>query len=1105
MSPAPGNQVDAPTEPSVPCWLGRLYDGLIAVVLGALAYGLRAVAPLAMVSWDEPAWVLRSVRFLLGLRAGDLAQTLQTGHPGVTTMWMGALSLDWHRLVTGRVSLAALESAARIQFPEQLHDAAALRELAALLPDAKPGIWLANALVVIGAYLLLSRLLTRRMAVVAGLALALSPYYTALGRLLHLDALTAGLMLLSLLAALLHLERGRRGALLLSGALAALATLTRSVGLLMAPAAAMVIVWAWWRRRERRPLDLARAVGLWAAGWIACFVALWPALWVAPQRAITTLLSLSVEYAALDPGATATFFRGEVVDEAGALFYPLAVWLRMTPLALLFGGFSLAAAAVRLPLQRDGARRRLTLALTLFAVLLLAALALAGKKFDRYALPALLALETLGGLGLALALDLVAERVLRPGTLRLVWRSLGVALLGALLLALGWVGEALPLYPGQLLAYYNPVAGGLARAGETLPVGWGEGVPEAATYLAGLPAAERLTVATWSTAGVAPYFPGHTVPLVEERLPEADYVLVYIADAQNENAAANRYFFGVRPAQYVVRIEGVPVAWVFANDDPALSAWLQRSQAGQMVVLSNMDTALTARHPELPWAELPRDDPAAIEQALPAATAGADSVIYLRYNWHNTAGRLIQTQLDQSALLVETRPFRLGTARRYVQVPGRPPTLVAPEKPANAEWQGGLTLQAYGVAESAQYRQAVGVALQFAPQAPQPENWHLYARVLDDQGRVWGSLDERLVARDGLPATAWQPGQAYLAQVAIPLKAGIPWGEYRVVMGLYALDDQQPLALLDATGRAAGAELALGTVRVGPALIPASDEELSEHTALEIDLGGVTLLGYRLDREAYATGQQADVALFIRPRGQLAPEVQAVLGWRGSHGVVAWTPPQPLAGPGRRSEDWRSGEALEIHHRVPVPDQLAAGEHTLLLDVRAGPNGESLLAQPVALTDVTVTRIERVYGPPALQYAQTATLGGTARLLGYDLPAATLSPGEALSLTLYWQALAAEPRDLTVFVHLVDAEGQVRGQVDAWPAGGARPTSSWAPGEIIVDAHQVALDAAAPPGVYRLAVGLYDAATLARLPALDAGGQRCADDAVLLDAVIAVE
>ena len=269
----------------LPRWLCALYDALAALVLFAISYAQRAVAPLAMVSWDEPAWVLRSTRFLLALRSGDWAQTLQTGHPGVTTMWTGALSLNWHRLVTGRVSLAALESAARIRFPEQVQDAAALRELAALLPYAKGGIWLVNALIVVAAYLLLRQLLPRRMAWVAGLALALSPYYTALSRLLHLDALTAGLMLLSLLAALVHLERRQAWAIALSGALAALATLTRSAGLFMAPMAAVLIVWAGLRRPERRVQAMLSAAGIWAAAALATVALAWPAVWVDPLGA----------------------------------------------------------------------------------------------------------------------------------------------------------------------------------------------------------------------------------------------------------------------------------------------------------------------------------------------------------------------------------------------------------------------------------------------------------------------------------------------------------------------------------------------------------------------------------------------------------------------------------------------------------------------------------------------------------------------------------------------------------------------------------------------------------------------------------------------------
>ena len=278
-------------------------------------------------------------------------------------------------------------------------------------------------------------------------------------------------------------------------------------------------------------------------------------------------------------------------------------------------------------LDRDDARRRLTLALAAFGLLLLAALTLATKKFDRYALPALLALDVLGGLGLALALDLLAERWLKPSVLRLAWRSLIVAVGGALLLALGWLSEAAPLFPGHLLAYYNPLAGGLARAVETLPVGWGEGVPEAAAYLAALPDAEQLTVATWAAAGVAPTFPGPIVPLREQDLPAADQVLVYIGDLQSGNAAAARYY-GVRPARGRGALFGVPFAWVFSNDDPELVAWIAGSLTPESIVVSNMDTALARAYPELPWAVLAEDDLDAVAQGLQAATTGQASVVY---------------------------------------------------------------------------------------------------------------------------------------------------------------------------------------------------------------------------------------------------------------------------------------------------------------------------------------------------------------------------------------------------------------------------------------------------------------------------------------------
>jgi len=107
--------------------------------------------------------------------------------------------------------------------------------------------------------------------------------------------------------------------------------------------------------------------------------------------------------------------------------------------------------------------------------------------------------------------------------------------------------------------------------------------------------------------------------------------------------------------------------------------------------------------------------------------------------------------------------------------------------------------------------------------------------------------------------------------------------------------------------------------------------------------------------------------------------------------------------------------------------------------------------------------------------------GDRIRLLGYTLADAAAAPGDRLALVLYWQAPVPPGTDYTVFVHLLDEEGQIRGQGDGPPAGGFYPTSHWDPGEIVVDSRQVAVDAGAPPGTYRLVVGLYVLSTDRRL------------------------
>jgi hypothetical protein len=105
-------------------------------------------------------------------------------------------------------------------------------------------------------------------------------------------------------------------------------------------------------------------------------------------------------------------------------------------------------------------------------------------------------------------------------------------------------------------------------------------------------------------------------------------------------------------------------------------------------------------------------------------------------------------------------------------------------------------------------------------------------------------------------------------------------------------------------------------------------------------------------------------------------------------------------------------------------------------------------------------------------------------LRGYD----TAREGSNLSVTLYWQALAAMPLDYTVFVHLVGPDGQTVAQHDGQPFWEVSlPTSTWQPGEMLQDKHVLPLPPNLPPGKYHLEVGVYYWQTLERLSVMENG------------------
>ena len=104
------------------------------------------------------------------------------------------------------------------------------------------------------------------------------------------------------------------------------------------------------------------------------------------------------------------------------------------------------------------------------------------------------------------------------------------------------------------------------------------------------------------------------------------------------------------------------------------------------------------------------------------------------------------------------------------------------------------------------------------------------------------------------------------------------------------------------------------------------------------------------------------------------------------------------------------------------------------------------------------------------------------RLLGYDLAPAASHPGDALRLTLYWQAAGPIDRSYKIFNQLVAAGGGIIAQNDAIPGLGAYPTQIWQPGETMESSFVLPLPADLPSGPYRLITGFYDEANGVRLP-----------------------
>jgi len=421
---------------------------------------------------------------------------------------------------------------------------------------------------------------------------------------------------------------------------------------------------------------------------------------------------------------------------------------------------------------------------------------------------------------------------------------------------------------------------------------------------------------------------------------------------------------------------------------------------------------------------------------------------------------------------------------------------------------GPLQLQGQYWPAAVSQDQALPVGLQWQAAAQPPADYKDSLRVLDEGGNLI-TADDRVLLSEQTMATSshWQAGATTHSYHLLSLPVGTPPLTYTLSLSVYheakgtlpleakGAAGAEALDVLNDAGAAMGQSHTLGTFQVQrPAQFPEHFPSTISMTRVGKEAApGLSLEGFNLDKATLQAGEALGVTLHWKATSAPLPDYQPELRLVDASGaVLASQQGRPAYGRYACSQ-WIQGELVTDRRSLTVNPNAASGEARLELEV---PGGE-----PLVLQTVQVQKADRTFELPPVQHPLDVTLGGAARLRGFDLDSTTVKAGQPLRLTLYWQAVGDQPpaTGYTVFTHLLGADNQVVAQHDGQPANGEWPTSRWVKQQIVIDPHDLTWKDSSYQGEATLEVGMYDPATFQRLATAEG------EDRVLLPIKVTVE
>ena len=241
-----------------------------------------------------------------------------------------------------------------------------------------------------------------------------------------------------------------------------------------------------------------------------------------------------------------------------------------------------------------------------------------------------------------------------------------------------------------------------------------------------------------------------------------------------------------------------------------------------------------------------------------------------------------------------------------------------------------------------------------------------------------------------------------------------PPGDY--VLDMTVMDNSSGEALGEDRERG----FVLGKVLVGaPKEAPSLDVFRIPHPSDE-PIGDAHFMGYRLSDESPRGGDVLDLTTWWQGIQSSDENIEYIL--KDAKGV-----PTSL---------YQSALFPEANGEFD-PKQIVRAHQSLTLPPTAAPGSASIWAnkagQTAKIADLNLRVTDRKFGAPVIEHPQVGLMSDTIQLLGYALPSLSVSRGNNLKLSLFWEANKPTPASLKVFVHLLDGNGALRAEQDSIP------------------------------------------------------------------------